>query len=314
MIVPQQLLEEATALLLPTTTVNATPTPTPLPTVQPDPITLILTQNATETGHRTLWVICVFMGVTSLVFYFLAARAPIQKRLFHFITSVITTIAFLSYFAMATGDGVNWRTISVAENSSHTITEITKRQVYWARYVDWALTTPLLLLDLAFLAGLSGYSILVVVVADVIMTLSTLFATLSNLEAQRWGWYTISCISFLTIVYQLGYKGRNAMADKDNRTRAFFGTLSLFTLIVWTIYPVVWGISEGSQITTVDGEIIAYAVLDLLAKPVFGSWLLFTHDRNLVRSTISLDGFWTEGLTGTGAIRVGEGNLNGDDD
>ena len=37
---------------------------------------------------------------------------------------------------MATGDGVNWRTISVAENSSHTITEITKRQVYWARYVD----------------------------------------------------------------------------------------------------------------------------------------------------------------------------------
>lgn len=55
---------------------------------------------------------------------------------------------------------------------------------------------------------------------------------------------------------------------------------------------------------TVDGEIIAYAVLDLLAKPVFGFWLLLTHDRNLVRSTISLDGFWSEGLPSTGSIRV----------
>lgn len=67
----------------------------------------------------------------------------------------------------------------------------------------------------------------------------------------------------------------------------------------------VWGVADGAHITTVDGEIIAYAVLDLLAKPVFGFWLLFTHDRNIVRSTISLDGFWSEGLTSTGSIRVG---------
>lgn len=106
-------------------------------------------------------IICVLMGVSSLVFYALAARVPIvcppskrspnrqglrsgqkiftfaqQKRLFHFITSLITTIAFLSYFAMATGGGVSLHTVSVAENSSHTIIEITKRQIYWARYVD----------------------------------------------------------------------------------------------------------------------------------------------------------------------------------
>lgn len=37
---------------------------------------------------------------------------------------------------MATGDGVGWRIISVTENNTHTITEITKRQIYWARYVD----------------------------------------------------------------------------------------------------------------------------------------------------------------------------------
>lgn len=40
----------------------------------------------------------------------------------------------------------------------------------------------------------------------------------------------------------------------------------------------VWGLADGSRTVGVDGEIIAYAVLDILAKPVFGAWLLFTHD------------------------------------
>jgi bacteriorhodopsin len=44
-----------------------------------------------------------------------------------------------------------------------------------------------------------------------------------------------------------------------------------------TFYSV-WGIADGARIADVDAEIIAYAVLDVLAKPVFGFWLLFTHD------------------------------------
>lgn len=37
---------------------------------------------------------------------------------------------------MATGDGIGLQTISVREDSSHSIIEITKRQIYWARYID----------------------------------------------------------------------------------------------------------------------------------------------------------------------------------
>jgi bacteriorhodopsin len=40
----------------------------------------------------------------------------------------------------------------------------------------------------------------------------------------------------------------------------------------------VWGVTDGARIADVDAEIIAYAVLDVLAKPVFGFWLLFTID------------------------------------
>jgi hypothetical protein len=67
----------------------------------------------------------------------------------------------------------------------------------------------------------------------------------------------------------------------------------------------IWGLADGSYTLTVDEEILAYAVLDVLAKPVFGFWLLFTHD-GMAESTISLDGFWMHGLSNEGAIRVGD--------
>ncbi|RYO93658.1 hypothetical protein DL764_007955 [Monosporascus ibericus] len=214
---------------------------------------------------------------------------------------------------MATGDGVALHTISTKENSSHTVIEITKRQVYWARYVDWSLTTPLLLLDLALLAGLSGYSILVTITADVIMILTGLFASFSDFKAQKWGWYAIGCLSYLTVIYQLAYQGRKAVANKDNRTRSFFGATSLFILILWTVYPIVWGFAQGAHIASVDGEIITYAVLDILTKAGFGLWLLLTHGRDAVRPTPSLDGFWSEGLLSEGSIRVGEERAHDDD-
>lgn len=40
----------------------------------------------------------------------------------------------------------------------------------------------------------------------------------------------------------------------------------------------VWGVADGARIVGVDTEIISYAILDVLAKPIFGFWLLFTHD------------------------------------
>ena len=67
----------------------------------------------------------------------------------------------------------------------------------------------------------------------------------------------------------------------------------------------IWGVANGSRLLSVDGEIIAYAVLDVLAKPVFGAWLLITQSQ-MPETNIDLGGFWTHGLSSEGRIRVGE--------
>lgn len=140
---------------------------------------------------------------------------------------------------MATGDGISWKKMVVKHEHKHVppTEEVVFRQVYWARYVDWSITTPLLLLDLSLLAGLAGANILVAIVADIIMILTGLFAAYGSSDGQKWGWYAFGCIAYLTIVYQLAFNGRTAVAGKDNKTRAFFAAIAGFTLVLWTVYP-----------------------------------------------------------------------------
>src|SRR5271163_1832983 len=91
-------------------------------------------------------------------------------------------IATLSYYAMATGSGFSLRHFRYKENHNHGVPATYRhvhREVYWVRYVDWLLTTPLLLIDLGLLAGLNGASLFSVIVADITMILCGLFAALS---------------------------------------------------------------------------------------------------------------------------------------
>lgn len=201
-------------------------------------------------------VVFVLLVISSIAFYALAFRQPVvstyirlrmavmltilqQKRLFHILTAFITTFAAISYFAMAINDGVYLNKIVVKEAQKHVpdTEHIIFREVYWARYVDWSVTTPLLLLDLALLAGLSGANILVAVVADLIMILSGLFAALTSEPSSKWGYYAIAVIAYLVVVYQLAINGRHVVQSKDSKTASFFAAIGGFTLILWTVYP-----------------------------------------------------------------------------
>lgn len=196
---------------------------------------------------------------------------------------------------MATGEGSSFAHILIKDAHQHVF-----RQVFWARYVDWSLTTPLLLLDLSFLAGLAGADIFVAIVADVIMVLTGLFAAFASRAAVTWGWYAMACIAYLFIVYILAMGGRRAASTKGSATYKLFASIGLFTLVLWTLYPIVWGISDGARKWSVDAEIIAYAILDILAKPVFGFWLLFAHAKN----ASPIEGFWTHGLSAEGSVHL----------
>jgi bacteriorhodopsin len=246
------------------------------------------------------------MGISSLCFYVLAARVVVQKRLFHVLTSLITTVSFLTYLAMATGDGHNWTHRHIHESHKHvppTHQDI-YRQVFWARYVNWILTNPLIIINLSLLAGINGASILVAVSADVIMFVSGLAATYARHE-RRWVWYTISCIGYLTVVYQLAFNGHRSVSNRSQQIQRFFRSITGVTLLITALYPIILAASPLAHKVNLDAEVVAWALLDILTQAVFGYWLLLTHD-NQESTALYIDGFWAHGLSAEGAIRVGD--------
>lgn len=81
--------------------------------------------------------------------------------------------------------------------------------------------------------------------------------------------------------------------------------LTLFAEMEMLTCDSVWGIAALARKTSVDTEILIYAILDLLVKPVFGLWLLISH-RAIAESNIDLGGWWSNGLSAEGRIRIGD--------
>ena len=141
---------------------------------------------------------------------------------------------------MATGHGVSVHHITVRHQHDHVpdTFEHVHREVYWARYVDWSLTTPLLLLDLGLLAGMSGAHIIMAIVADEIMILTGMFAAFGTEGTpQKWGWYTIACIAYVFVLWHLGLNGGANATNKGPKLRAFFVAIAGYTVLLWTAYP-----------------------------------------------------------------------------
>jgi bacteriorhodopsin len=151
---------------------------------------------------------------------------------------------------------------------------------------------------------MSGGHILMTIVADIIMVLTGLFAAFgSEHNPQKWGWYTISCIAFLVVVWHLVVNGGAATKARGSSLGKFYGSISAYTILIWLVYLIIWGVASGGRVLNVNQEIIAYAVLDLLAKPVFGCWLLLTNSR-ISEAQIDLGGFWSHALNSEGRLRL----------
>ncbi len=47
----------------------------------------------------------------------------------------------------------------------------------------------------------------------------------------------MSCAALLVIIYALAVSGRRSAASRNSKTLSFFSSIGLYTLIVWTAYP-----------------------------------------------------------------------------
>jgi sensory rhodopsin len=203
-----------------------------------------------------LWIGVIGMAIGSLVFGFGTTHAKNERwKILYILNFFICLIAAGLYLAMAMGQGQS---------------VVYDRPTFWIRFVTWFMSTPLLLLDLAFLARSSVALTGSLLGANAYMILSGFAATMSP-KPINYAWYIVSCAAFAATVYLLVQPYRMEAERKHPRSKRVFRKLLTAHVILWTLYPIVWILaSTGLNILSQGGETAGYTILDLASKVGFG--------------------------------------------
>lgn len=227
---------------------------------------------ATGTGveNIALWAGAGAMLVGTLVHLYLGRNVAVYQDRFFVMATAITLIAGTAYLAMALGMG------RVTVNGE---------EIFVIRYLDWLLTTPLILVLLGILANANRSTITSLIGLDVYMIVTGALGAVAGPLWQALLWWTISTVAFLILLYLLlGVLSRGASEQPDDLV-GIYKRLRNLTVVLWSIYPVIWiAGTHGFGVLPTTVESVSFVVLDVLAKVVFGFILLSSHETIRVQS------------------------------
>jgi len=187
------------------------------------------------------------------------------KRAGFYLSFAINFVAAMAYFAMAHKQG---RAFVIEDGSAY--------EVYWARYADWSITTPLLLTHLIIFAGLAWQQWVFVLLLDIGMIVTGLIGNLLP-DNTKWAWWAFGCIFQIIIAIELfGNARKNAYAKGNKQGQVYMAALT-FLMLVWVPYPFVWAADIGFHWITPSTAGVIYAILDFIAKPVYTAVLFSLH-------------------------------------
>ena len=184
---------------------------------------------------------------------------------------IVPIIAAVSYFAMYTKQGqVTLPTDAAAEAG-----QAATRVFYYARYADWSVTTPLLLLSLGLSAMNTGEKrsdlLTGLVLADILMIVTSFIFGASETGWEKWSWFGISTISFLFVYYVI-WGPQLAVANRQREdVRAAYKRHAAILSVLWLAYPFVLAASpDGAHVIDSKLAVLLVAILDVLSKVAYG--------------------------------------------
>lgn len=213
----------------------------------------------------------VGMAAATLIFAGLRRNAlPENQRLYSY-TIAVTGIAAIAYLLMSLDIGT---------------TTVGTVRIHLPRYVDWLLTTPLLLYVLVLIAAPKRHKLegatAALLGADLFVIASGLLGTLAGGNA-RWAFFAAGLVAAAVVLRVVFSVILPEALQRDPQFFKLFKRLGLLTLCFWVIYPVVWSMGqEGAGVLSATAEAGIYMVLDLLTKVGYG-FILLTNRLFLVK-------------------------------
>ncbi len=217
-------------------------------------------------SNTLLWITTIVMLLGGLAIFAKGKRRTSSEGLHTVLHGTICIIAACSYFAMATGQGLVLLP-TVASGGT--------RIFYYARYVDWTFTTPLLLISLAMTAMHSGPKrsslIAGAVIADLLMIVAAFAFGASEVGWMKWTWFLISCVAFLGVYYVIWVSQLEANGSERDDIRSSYRRNAMVLSALWLVYPFILAVSnDGLNIVSDSFGVLVIAIIDVLSKVAYG--------------------------------------------
>merc|ERR1711998_684295 len=142
-----------------------------------------------DNGKKFLWVAFMGLAIPTVYFAYKTFALPDGQRFYHIVTTFVCVFASLAYLTMATGHGVYIRPFD-------------GREFFYARYVDWAFTTPLQPLDIRGFAGASDDQTMWLLGVDFLMIIAGLIGAFLEGQEKYYFWLFGMCM-FMPILSAL---------------------------------------------------------------------------------------------------------------
>jgi sensory rhodopsin len=208
------------------------------------------------------------LGMAAGTIYFWLERdtISIEFRSAATIAGIYTGIAAFMYWRMSSMVGTDGDPTALLAMPTH------------FRYVDWLITTPLMLLNLMVLLQVTDEKrglAFVMIAADIAMIIFGFFgerySKVPGMEFQAWVMFGMGCMAYLILLYMMYSVLSDAASDKVAPVKRAFLNMRLFIVIGWTIYPlcfIIGMLSEGDSFKI--GRELAYNIADLINKVGLG--------------------------------------------
>ena len=194
----------------------------------------------TTAASDFLWMVFTVMAATTIgVGVWSAVGVRRGQRTFHHLSMIITSTASIAYFCMAADLGAVAIPVEFTRGATSASGQALTRSIWYARYIDWTITTPLLLLELLLVTGLPLSDIFITIFADLVMIVTGLIGSLVA-SRYKWGLYAIGCFAMFYVFYMLYFPGRVS-------SKSLGSELSRTYLVGATILSFLWFVSATGK-------------------------------------------------------------------
>jgi sensory rhodopsin len=223
-------------------------------------------EGLTLVTQYTFLITALGMAAASVYFWLERDTISVEFRSSATIAGIYTAIAAFMYWRMSAMAGTDGNPEGILSMPTH------------FRYVDWVITTPLMLLNLMVLLQVTDEKrgvAFVMIAADIAMIVFGFFgerySKIPGMEFQAWTLFGMGCLAFIILAYMMYSVLSDAAKDKVAPVQRAFVNMRLFIMMGWLIYPICFIIgmlSPGDSFKI--GRELAYNIADLINKPGLG--------------------------------------------